>query len=318
MNAVQLSLSYDVEKMKADLAVVEQFWKRHRSYESPTEFTVKKDDAWVIIGLISPGGDLDRTDPGGPGLFEYKETIALDETPYFRAILDELTNQYGAVLTCVRFSGLNPGASIHEHCDVGFDFRFSKIRLHIPIIVDPQIEFIVGGDKIHMTPGHLWYANFSLPHRLHNPSTVRRVHLIIDVVIGDQILSVFPKEMIAAIGKDNILISRKKHHVSKLALKNYECDFSFHFILMERVLGLPKNLTTFIAKIRLQDDQLILNLNDEPYLALVPVSDTDFYFLGGNETYYMTFSLKNDVVEKVSIVLKEGKLKTLIELPLIQ
>jgi hypothetical protein len=59
-----------------------------------------------------------------------------------------------------------------------------------------------------------------------------------------------------------------------------------------------------------------LSLNGIPYFALVPISATDFYFFGGHEVYFLTFSLRHDAVEQVAIVLREGKFKTMINLPL--
>jgi aspartyl/asparaginyl beta-hydroxylase (cupin superfamily) len=64
------------------------------------------------------------------------------------------------------------------------------VRLHIPIITDPRIDFFVNNRKVVMNEGECWYINFNLPHRVYNNSDIDRVHLVIDCVVNDWVRSI--------------------------------------------------------------------------------------------------------------------------------
>jgi hypothetical protein len=47
-------------------------------------------------------------------------------------------------------------------------------------VTGPDVDFVVGGERLPMESGECWYANFDLPHRVHNRGVAPRVHLVID------------------------------------------------------------------------------------------------------------------------------------------
>jgi mannose-6-phosphate isomerase-like protein (cupin superfamily) len=59
------------------------------------------------------------------------------------------------------------------------------VRLHIPVVTNPEVEFVLNGVRVEMKEGECWYHNFNLPHRVANRGTVDRVHLVLDCVLND-------------------------------------------------------------------------------------------------------------------------------------
>lgn len=80
---------------------------------------------------------------------------------------------------------LQPGSIIREHRDHELGFKDGEVRIHVPIITNPDVAFFVNGDRLPMNPGEVWYIDFSLPHRVRNRGTTDRVHLVIDCIVDD-------------------------------------------------------------------------------------------------------------------------------------
>ncbi|MET1078259.1 MAG: aspartyl/asparaginyl beta-hydroxylase domain-containing protein [Pseudomonas sp.] len=83
-------------------------------------------------------------------------------------------------LTSARLLRLGPGAQIREHCDPDLGGPDGDLRLHLPILSHPEVEFILDGHSIPMQPGELWFLDLSRPHRVENRSDQTRVHLVLD------------------------------------------------------------------------------------------------------------------------------------------
>jgi hypothetical protein len=59
------------------------------------------------------------------------------------------------------------------------------VRLHIPVVTNPSVEFYLAGRRVPMQAGECWYLDLSLPHRVQNLGASERVHLVIDCVLND-------------------------------------------------------------------------------------------------------------------------------------
>ncbi|HEU4716747.1 MAG TPA: aspartyl/asparaginyl beta-hydroxylase domain-containing protein, partial [Bacteroidia bacterium] len=97
---------------------------------------------------------------------------------YFSAVVDSFRCEKEAV----RLLRLAPGSEIRTHRDIRLAYPFGNFRVHVPVVTGPQIDFIVGGERIEMKEGECWYANFDLPHSVKNHGATERVHLVIDCV----------------------------------------------------------------------------------------------------------------------------------------
>ncbi|MCW3070466.1 MAG: hypothetical protein JWO44_356 [Bacteroidetes bacterium] len=164
-----ISLEIDAQKLTADLhTCLHRQWKEHfntRDYSG----------SWTAIALRSQSGNAQDITANVSEL-PFMDTALLNECSYFKSILD----QFQFEKETVRLLRLQPGSVIKEHRDHGLGYRFGEFRLHIPIITDAAVEFIVDGKNIPMKRGECWYADFDLPHSVKNDSERERVHLVID------------------------------------------------------------------------------------------------------------------------------------------
>jgi hypothetical protein len=83
-------------------------------------------------------------------------------------------------IVCARLLRLGPGGRIHEHRDYDLGEPDADLRLHIPLLSPPHVDFLLDGQRMPMTAGECWYLDLSRPHRVDNRDTQARVHLVLD------------------------------------------------------------------------------------------------------------------------------------------
>ena len=178
----KLPLAFDAGSLKADLArVAPGEWKAHFNkgyYEGE----------WKGLALRSTTGRANQ-------IFTFaQETAAAVDTPvlerchYFRQVLAA----FECPVHAARLLSLGPGSKILEHRDDFMGFEEGLIRIHIPVTTDERVEFFVGGRRLSMAEGEVWYIDFGLPHRVNNLSDRERVHLVVDCRVNDWVESVIP------------------------------------------------------------------------------------------------------------------------------
>jgi hypothetical protein len=82
---------------------------------------------------------------------------------------------------------LGPGSVIKEHTDHELSVEEGVARLHIPIVTNSGVTFLLNGSRVVMTAGSVWYLRLSDPHSVVNAGDSARVHMVIDVDAGDWI-----------------------------------------------------------------------------------------------------------------------------------
>ena len=75
--------------------------------------------------------------------------------------------------------------AIHEHRDYNIGPEAGRLRIHIPIRTGEAVRFVVGGRRVRMAPGEMWYLDFGQLHRVDNDGGSDRVHLVIDCVYDE-------------------------------------------------------------------------------------------------------------------------------------
>lgn len=165
----RLPINIDEQKLNADLEIcLRAQWKEHfntRDYSG----------SWTAIALRSQSGNMEDIIANESDL-PFADTSLMKECNYISEILEQLKCEKETV----RLLRLEPGSVIKEHRDMGLAYRFGCFRLHIPIVTESAVAFIVGGKDIPMKKGECWYADFDLPHSVNNNSTKERIHLVID------------------------------------------------------------------------------------------------------------------------------------------
>ena len=141
------------------------------------------DSTWVPHATGFPGNEAVRlvTVRGQPtDAFEgpMRPTEHLARCPYIQEIMAELGGVWGRS----RLMGLGVGAEVPEHVDAHYHWR-THLRIHVPAITNPQVEFTCGGETVHMAPGECWLFDSFRWHEVHNRGRERRVHLVLDTVV---------------------------------------------------------------------------------------------------------------------------------------
>lgn len=132
----------------------------------------QKYDGNIAVPLISPGGDITHQAYGPMG-----PTKWLNQCPYILEMLQALPSTWGRS----RLMGLEPGAVVPEHVDVHYYWR-THLRVHIPVITNPEVSFTCDGETVHMRAGECWLLDSFFRHSVANRGTETRVHLVLDTV----------------------------------------------------------------------------------------------------------------------------------------
>jgi len=141
--------------------------------------------AWVPHPSGYPGNDAVRlVTPGGQptDAFEgpMRPTEFLQRCAYVMQIMAELGGVWGRS----RLMGLGAGGEVPEHVDAHYHWR-THLRIHVPIITNPAVEFTCGGETVHMAAGECWLFDSFRWHEVHNRGHEHRVHLVLDSVVTD-------------------------------------------------------------------------------------------------------------------------------------
>ena len=175
MKARLLSLAFDARGLARDLeALASAVWRPHFN-------TGYHDGGWSGVALRSRSGSAEQLYPDLHSTECATDTDVLARCPSIAAAL----GAFRCELRAVRLLRLAPGATIREHRDYRIGFEEGLLRLHVPLLTSPLVEFYLDGERISMTPGECWYLDFSLPHRVFNGGSSERVHLVLDCEAND-------------------------------------------------------------------------------------------------------------------------------------
>ena len=293
--ALRLPLSYDVERLQTGLQALCEVQR------APQPGPYHKGE-WTGIALYSLGGKQ-STFPSAAGTDYYQETEELQRAPYFKQVLDSLK----CPKQVVRILFLPPEGHIKDHFDFHTSFQFGLLRLHIPIVTHPDVEFLIDGQRMTWNPGELWYGDFSKVHSVKNNSSVVRAHMVIDVQINDFVLSLFPEDFIARRRAEGISITTEPIPASEAELRRFVCDFRIPGEYMPMfVIGKP--LATLVkgakAAVRLIDGKLTVNVDNEPAFRLDRLSDDVFGISGLPPGMTLQLRRENEVVRDVVLHMK--------------
>lgn len=162
---IQLPLVFDAASLAAEVDALEVgLWQPHPSGLPGN----------TALPLVAAEGDPSR----GDALFGVmRPTPALERCEYLSQVLGSLN----AVLGRVRLMRLAPGAEVSPHVDTNHYWN-ERVRVHVPVVTHPSVQFHCGDAHTHMGPGECWVFDTWRLHRVVNPSDHVRVHLVIDTV----------------------------------------------------------------------------------------------------------------------------------------
>ncbi|MBV9927541.1 MAG: aspartyl/asparaginyl beta-hydroxylase domain-containing protein [Acidobacteria bacterium] len=173
--ALKLPYAFDPAALRADLrAVGADEWVPHFNQQY-------YEGGWSGVALRANGGASSRLLPDPARRLTYDDTPLLDRCPYFREVL----RAFECPLESVRLLRLGAGSRILEHRDFDLGFRYNTVRVHVPVLTNPEVEFYLDGERVSMAEGETWYLDLSLPHRVSNGGASDRIHLVIDCVVNE-------------------------------------------------------------------------------------------------------------------------------------
>lgn len=172
--SLKLPFQFDAAQLQADLGrIVAREFVPHFN-------TAYYEGDWSVVPFRSVGGRADQIYPD-PTAKTFADTPLLARCPYIQHVLAS----FACPQQAVRFMRLKAGSSIKEHQDYMLEFEDGEVRVHIPVVTNPEVEFVLNGTRIEMKEGECWYHNFNLPHRVANRGATDRIHLVIDCVVND-------------------------------------------------------------------------------------------------------------------------------------
>jgi hypothetical protein len=174
---LELALSFDVTQLDRDLArLAQENWTKHfitQNYEGD----------WDVVALrcASDAKHAVQQIFAAPGAKKFSDTPLLAASPGFRKVL----RTFRCPLRSVRLARLTPGSLLKEHTDHDFGFEAGTVRLHVPIVTNPDVVFLINGTRVMMEAGSVWYLRLSDPHSVANRGVTDRIHMLIDAELND-------------------------------------------------------------------------------------------------------------------------------------
>jgi hypothetical protein len=164
---VQLPVCFDAERLKSEIkALPDSAWLPHPQGFPGNDF----------LPLVSAGGDpVDESFAGA-----MRPTPYLDGCPYLVDVIATL----GVSIGRTRLMRLTGHAEVTPHIDIHYYWR-DRMRVHVPIVTQPTVRFICGGQELNMKEGECWIFDTWSMHRVINDAEASRVHLVVDTVGGE-------------------------------------------------------------------------------------------------------------------------------------
>ncbi len=224
---LRLALSFDAQKLRADLARIQSGeWFPHYSNDAPG-------GGWTVAALLNGSGQTGEIYAGSPS--RPVPTPALQRCRYLPHVFAALPGR----LLSARLMQLQPGARILPHTDSGLGLAFGLARLHIPITTEPALQFLVGGRRLRMRPGELWYADFSLEHTIDHQGTQPRTHLVMDLEINAELQQLLDTANVHIIAADRHPARRRLPRILPVAGDEQNNEPLRRIISFLREIGIP-------------------------------------------------------------------------------
>lgn len=159
---IRLPHSFDASRLAAEAAQFEESdWKPHpHGYPGNS-----------ALSLVAIGGDPANDSVKGA----MRATPHLARCPYIRQLLASL----GVTIGRTRLMRIDGNAEATPHADSNY-YWLQRVRVHVPVVTDPAVTFLSGGESVHMAAGEAWIFDTWQIHNVLNPNPTRRIHLVCD------------------------------------------------------------------------------------------------------------------------------------------
>lgn len=184
VRSIKFPITFNIEKLQNDLnKIMDSDWNDHYN---KNDYSGK----WTSIALMSKNGKSDAIYATLGSNEKLVPTEILDSCTYFKEIFDTFLFDK----TAARLLKLEVGAEVKPHTDNCLGYEDGCFRLHIPIVTNSEVEFILDGERLVMNEGECWYIDANFTHSVANRGHKDRVHLVIDGLRNDWTDAMFYKE----------------------------------------------------------------------------------------------------------------------------
>lgn len=176
---VKLPVAFDPARLARDLAALSSAdWIGHF-------LTERYEGDWDVIPLRGPKRAIHPVMmiATTPGEKEFADAPALERCPYFREIIDA----FDAEVRAVRLLRLTPGSVLLEHTDHEYTDDDGTLRVHIPVVTNADVVFLLNGTRVVMEAGTAWVLRLADPHSVANNGSCDRVHMLVDLVMNERL-----------------------------------------------------------------------------------------------------------------------------------
>ncbi len=194
---LKFPFQFSSEKLVRDLSlIVDENWIPHFN-------KADYNGDWKVISLYAHNGDELDIFAHSTSDSKKTETRILKQCHYFKEVIDT----FKCPILTARILRLGVDAEIKPHRDYKLGYEDGNFRLHIPIITNPHVQFILDGIELTMLPGECWYTNVNYLHSVKNSGKSDRIHLVIDGERNDWsdqlFFSLAPEESFNPIPEEN-------------------------------------------------------------------------------------------------------------------
>ena len=159
----KLPLRFDSERLREEVSqFTEPEWRAHPQGHVDNS----------ALPLVTVGGGM-NDEVKGP----MRPTPFLARCPYIQQVLASLGSPIGRA-RLMRIAGQSDA---HAHVDTNY-YWMHHIRVHIPALTYPQVEFMCNDKTVHMAAGESWIFDSWKLHNVLNPVNSPRIHLVADTV----------------------------------------------------------------------------------------------------------------------------------------
>lgn len=167
---IKFPICFDQELLKKDFnTILNNNWVKHYN-------TNDYSGDWSSIALMSQGGKSNNIYALPTNNDDVIFTEIIDACTYFKKVIDQFQFQK----TAVRLLKLAAGAEVKPHVDYCLGYEDGCFRIHIPVITNSGVEFILDNERLIMNEGECWYINANFTHAVANKGKEDRIHLVID------------------------------------------------------------------------------------------------------------------------------------------
>ena len=187
---LQLPVLFDAEVLAAEIdGLGESAWRPH-----PQGFPGNS-----AIALVSRDGDPMSDAVQGP----MRPTPYLERSPYLMQVMQAIGGVWGRS----RLMRLSGQAEVTAHVDIDYYWR-EHIRVHVPIVTQPDVRFYCGDTAVHMAAGECWLFDTWRRHKVVNSADKARIHLVADTVGGAGLWTLVAGARVPSVQQSNWQVGR--------------------------------------------------------------------------------------------------------------